>query len=678
MVDYLSATGPLWGPDFVVVAVNDENGTLYQLQVYPDANNEELRAAGRPQQYYWNPARVYLAKKQTQPNDFDFGMTVFKGLMTGDTTIGLTDDMLVGGAAEAGGGFCTFSTTFAVPPSVIKNAIGVLKAGGHSAPVSRIASLFLRASNDPDPLLGIVPIMKNNVTIEIPNLVGAAAGTKVPMFLEAQGMGKGSVEAQGFSSFLVTANQFAAGAIAGSLENGMSPFTVHCNLTEQVYIHACQVEVTVNARKCYDQFSAALSVGGFLGIGEASLQYAYSKMVTSGAVRTKITMNGAAITPELQDWIMKNVADMKTTAMNLLKTEIFDWKPREDEQASASRGLFSSIFGGASVSLKASTQIKEVEFTDTLELDTTIAIEHTIAGDLNDLEPAIKADVKKYLAIVDIGDHFKKVQVAGASMVDFANNVGGNTKADPLMSVQLEVSYPDFTDPLMPDGKPNLVTRGEGFHYKIAEEKPKGGVSLAAWTKANPDDVINISFLRLEDDLVEWPADQVKLRKTLSFNGEDPRVDLSNGTSQFVVEQTGTFKAPKMTADEAGYVFVHLMLDRPLPTENISATVTATIGARTDTLVFTAANQKDVIWQIWSDKFLDETEFTYTITVDVAGGSFTDDPISWSMDAPKKVPLPAGRAKLIDPLKIVIPSVPADKREQVNSYIAAFPPFIPE
>jgi hypothetical protein len=320
----------------------------------------------------------------------------------------------------------------------------------------------------------------------------------------------------------------------------------------------------------------------------------------------------------------------------------------------------------------------EVSFTDHLELDTTIAIEHTVAGDLNDLEPAIKADLKKYLAIVDIGDHFKKVQVAGASMVDFAGNVGGTTKADPLMSVQLEVSYPDFTDPLTPDGKPNLVTRGEGFHYKIAEEKPAGGVSLAAWTGANPDDVVNISFLRLEDDLAEWPADQVRLRKTLSFNGEDPRVDLSNGTSQFVVEQTGTFKAPKMTADEAGYVFVHLMLDRPLPTENISATITATIGSRTDTLVLTAANQKDVIWQIWSDKFLDATEFSYSITVEVAGPSFTDDPVSWSTDAPRTVPLPAGRAKLIDPLKIAIPSVPADKREQVNGYIAAFPPFIPE
>lgn len=145
-----------------------------------------------------------------------------------------------------------------------------------------------------------------------------------------------------------------------------------------------------------------------------------------------------------------------------------------------------------------------------------------------------------------------------------------------------------------------------------------------------------------------------------------------------MVEQTGTFKAPKMTADEAGYVFVHLMLDRPLPTENISATITATIGSRTDTLVFTAANQKDVIWQIWSDKFMDVTEFSYTITVDVAGASFTDDPISWSMEGSRTVPLPAGRAKLIDPLKIVIPSVPADKREQVNSYIAAFPPFISE
>ena len=45
MAEFLSATGPIFGPDFVLVTVNDETGTQYQLEVYPDASNEDLRKA---------------------------------------------------------------------------------------------------------------------------------------------------------------------------------------------------------------------------------------------------------------------------------------------------------------------------------------------------------------------------------------------------------------------------------------------------------------------------------------------------------------------------------------------------------------------------------------------------------------------------------------------------------
>lgn len=73
-------SGPLFGPDFVEVTVNDDTGTQFTLQVYPDAHNGALKAAGLPQQFYFQPQRVVIAKKQDHPADYDFGMTVFKGL----------------------------------------------------------------------------------------------------------------------------------------------------------------------------------------------------------------------------------------------------------------------------------------------------------------------------------------------------------------------------------------------------------------------------------------------------------------------------------------------------------------------------------------------------------------------------------------------------------------------
>jgi hypothetical protein len=75
--DAPNALGPLFGPDFILVTVNDDTKTPYQLEIYPDANNTLLKANGLPQQFYFVPQRIYLAKKQDSPQDFDFGMLLF-------------------------------------------------------------------------------------------------------------------------------------------------------------------------------------------------------------------------------------------------------------------------------------------------------------------------------------------------------------------------------------------------------------------------------------------------------------------------------------------------------------------------------------------------------------------------------------------------------------------------
>jgi hypothetical protein len=268
--EIISPKGPIFGPDFIMITVNDETGTQYHLEIYPDVYNELLKANGMATQYYFVPQRVYLAKKQNAPADYDFAMSVFKGLMTSETSVGVTDDNTSSGTVEAGGGFCSFSTTFAIPDSVIGHVIQLLKRKDHPTPPGRIAHLFNFAQNDPDPLLGIVPILENNVTIEPPELANVG-NSKMPFYISAQGNGKGSIEAAGISSWLVTCNELAAGAIAGSLKKGVSPFTVHYNLKQMFYINACDIIVHIDVDKVFNQFSAAVSAGGFLGIDSASL-----------------------------------------------------------------------------------------------------------------------------------------------------------------------------------------------------------------------------------------------------------------------------------------------------------------------------------------------------------------------------------------------------------------------
>jgi hypothetical protein len=667
----INPVGPMCGPNFVVCVVKDQDHQ-YTVQVYPDANNALLKANGLPTQYYWQPSSVFLAKKQDSPEDYAFGMTVFKGLMTSETTIGVSDDQTSGGDLEAGGGFCTFTTTFALPDGVVANLVKALKAKQHSAPAGRLEHLFFDfTSEDPDPLVGIIPVLADTVTLEIPQFQQAGGNPKAPMFISAQGAGKGSIEAHGQNSFLVTCNELAAGAIAGSIKAGVSPFTVHCDLTEQMYIPKCTITVTAHFDKVYDQVSSALSVSGFF-VTNASLEFAYSKLITSGAITTKITMDGAEITDELKQWIEKNVDDMRKTTFDLIKNDIFDWKPAEQTPASASaphRGLFGSLFGGSSVSLKVNHQERTDDVSQVLELDTTIAVHNIVSGELDDLLPAVQADPDKYLAIVEVDQFFKKLQVAATSAINFGEKLSDGTDLrDPIESVQLEVGYPDFSDPGENGKSPNLVTRAQGFHYVVGNKDPNAGSELAIWTKDNAADIVNISFLRLDDPPEGWPADQVKLRKTIVFDGFDPRVELAHGGSTVVIETIGEVHAPMLTADEVGYVFVRFMLDRQLP-PNVTLTLTPTIGARTDTLTITQANQKNALWEIFSDKYADEISFAYLLEVEVTGPNFTDDPVIYATPQPILVPLPTGRVKYVNPFKVALPAPPRDKVATINAYI---------
>ncbi len=666
----LSALGPVFGPNFIIVEVNDDTGKLFKLNIYPDVNNPLLKENGLATHYYIQPKEVYLARKEDSPSDYDFAMTVFKGLMTTEDTIGITDANTSSGEATSGGGFCTFKTTFAIPENVIQKAIQKLKAKDYPTAQLPVAflSLFHIEQNDPEPNLGIVDILENNVTVEVPALQGVG-DSKLPYYINAQGSGKGSIEADSISAFLLTCNQIAAGAIAGSIEQGHAPFTVHYNLKQRFYINACDIHVDVDVDKVFEQFSGALSAGGFLGIDNISLSYNYQKCLTSGAITTIMTMDGANIPDDLKKMIEQRVDDMQKLAFDLVKHEIFDWTPTPDAPATADRGLLGSLFGGASVSLKGNYQKHNVHLNQNFTLNTSIAVNDTAAGDLNDLESAIKANKGKYLMIVDIGEYFKKLQVAATNNANWKEKLSDGTDlADPIQSIQVEVGYLDYDNPLNANNVPNPQYRASGFHYTIGHNDPNQGAELAIWTPDNPGDIINISFLKLDKNIPNWDVNQVMIRKTIVFNADDPRVELANGGTTFVKEEISKDHAPTITPSEVGYVFVKFMLDRILPKDNITLTLVCKLANRKDTITITRQNQKNVIWEIFSDKHLNETSFQYQVQVEVTGPNFTDTPVQYAGDW-QTVDLPTSRVKYVNPLKVVLPSPSASDVATINNYI---------
>ncbi|MFH8836788.1 hypothetical protein [Streptomyces sp. NPDC017868] len=667
MADFVSGVGPLFGPDFVVVTVNDDTGKPFQVQVYPDAHNPELRAAGLPTQYYFQPAQVFLARKHDSPGDFDFEMTLFKGLLSEETHISPSD--LAG--TELGGGFCSFSTTFAIPPSVITGAVEKLKQREHNTP-QRLAPFFNFQNGDPEPSLGIVPITNSTVVcaVQDPSLSGGL------IRMTAQYSGKGSIEAQGICSFLVTCNLPAAGEIASALKAGASPpFMVSNALQETFYINGVTIDVNVDVDKVYDSFSAAVSAGGLFRINSINAEFAYQNCVTSGAITTHMTQNNAVLDEGTKKWVMDNLDLMKKTAVDLVKQEIFDFDPsKTDTKATTERGWVSELFGGSAVSLKSTHERRSVRLNQQLVLDETVAITQNVSGDLNDLLPAVRANLNKYLFVIDIGEFFKKVQVAGFSRVIF-RKPSGNAPADPLLAVQLEAGYPDFSRPTE-NGQVNLTMRTSGQHYVPGESQPNGPDRPAVWDAQTAKDFVNISFLRLDNPVDGWPSDQVKLRRKLIFDGQDPRVNLSpkiapNDPAVAEMEELTTDHAPVLTASAVGYVYVHFVLSRQLP-PNVIVQIKPTIGEDTfPPIMVTAATANDAVWEVFSDKYIKETEFSYTVTVEVDGPDFTDEPVVYSSPQPVRIGVPEGRLTVVSQLSTPLPAAPAEMRDTINRYVAA-------
>jgi len=661
--DSIHGLGPLFGPDFITIEIDDESKGRFALEIFPDANNPALKRNGLPTQFYYMPKEIQLAKREDSPGDYDFSVTLFKGLMTAEDTLGISGIPSTGGEVDAGGAFVSFSTTMDVPASVVAGALEKLKTQSHERPPARIAEYFGRGHADPAPLLGIVPIVDNAVTIEVPQLPGAGGDVKSPWFIGAQGTGKGSIEASGISSFLVTCNQMAAGAIVGALKDGRSPFTVHYNMKLLFYINACDIQMHVDCDKTFTQFSGAVEAK--YGFAQADLSANYQKCLTSGAISTVIQRDGTVVDEDMKKLIDKTISDMQDKAWNLVKTEIFDWQPKPEDPAKASAGAC----GGVAVNLKFNYQQHGVKFDDHFEINQTVSKEDTVAGTLTALEPAIKKNLDKYLSIVDIGEFFKKIQVAASPNIDF----GEGEMSDPINEALIQVSYPNFDRPLNDDGSIALTTRAEGFHYSPTHIDQAAPVTLASWSRDNPKDIINIAFLRLDKKFGNWDSDQVKIKKTLIYKPDDPRVDLKNGTVTFTSEMITSDHAPVIGPDDVGYVFIKFFLDRPIKTPNVTVTLTIKMGDRSDVLVMTNDDPRAnpvAVWQVWSDKYFNETIARVTIDVEVAPppSDFAGTAVQWSGN--QAIPLNLGRIKRIVPYKIIVPPLPdPDANALVGKYI---------
>ena len=95
-------------------------------------------------------------------------------------------------------------------------------------------------------------------------------------------------------------------------------------------------------------------------------------------------------------------------------------------------------------------------------------------------------------------------------------------------------------------------------------------------------------------------------------------------------------------------------------------------GSRTDTIGINKDNWQNIIWEIYSDKYTEETFFTYEIKVKLRGPNpITDDPIKWQSPEPIKVTLTPGSIKKIGALELDFPLEPPSLTDKIQEYVKA-------
>jgi hypothetical protein len=267
------------------------------------------------------------------------------------------------------------------------------------------------------------------------------------------------------------------------------------------------------------------------------------------------------------------------------------------------------------------------------------------------------------------GEYFEKVQVTVTQNITFGDILPDGTKLSyPLKFVQIEVGYPDFNQPVGPDGKANIRFQALGFRRSLGQKQP-GALEIARWTKDNARDIITFSFLKLTQPAADFEPDEVIIRKTIAYDPNDPRVDLSGGTSTLVREVRTKDHNPEINAGEVGHIYVKFSPDRPIKSGAIGMTLTCTIGGRKNVLTITKHNYRNIVWEIFSDKFTSATSFTYDLQVEVVGSDFNDVPVKFGTPAPVEVPLPSGSSKVICPFLLRLPPIPPEKVDTINRFL---------
>lgn len=494
--------GPVFTTSAELVVQRASDGETYQLQIFPDLFNADLRAARKPMHFYFLPDAPRMVRDPDGRWHFHF--TRFGGVLDEGDTVG------VDGHQELAGGVLSFDATLKIPDDVIAGAIAELQGRGQG----RLAGdrLFAWSSDQPPPGLGPVPILEaetyaSSLTPDAARDGSTSAPPGASWFWKMEGGGAGSASAVASTAFTALVGPVPAAILEASFRGASSDVFVHTRLVHRFWMPTIKLVLTGDWKSIHKHLSAAFE--GKLWCVKADLRGAYDKATLGGAIKRQLMIDGTLATPEQVKAIEARSDLVFDKFVALAEAVVLKPAPAIEPAAAKADGGFLGLFPGKAFALKAEEHVAEVQLSYEEELDQTFRWPNVVSGHMRGFFAELASDPGaqgRYFSMVNLEHSNQKLRVVARAKARWPG-ASPDGEDDPLHSMSLVVLYPAQRGRLV---QPRLVDPATG-ELRAAP----GG---CRWSAANRDAVFLFETLR--DDTVA-DSDQVRLIETVHYQPSD-------------------------------------------------------------------------------------------------------------------------------------------------------------
>lgn len=594
--------GPYYGPNRLLVVPRDEDGTAYQLNIFPDLFNEQLRQAGKPLKFYYLPDAPRMAKNES--GDYMFHFTRFSGVLTADDNIAVASP----GQVETAGGVLAFTTTLKIPDDVLDDAVALIrKEIKNNARYSQDKYFALGPDSDWQIEIGVVPIVDNDVSVSnlSPENISdpATQSPDNPWLWKMQGEGKGTINPVGNNAYTAMVGQYPAQIIEQAFHGVSSPVFVHNTLRHKFYTGSFKASVHGEWSAIFNHFSADLKARYLWA--QADIQAAFNSAVKAGVITKSVTIDNEVLTPEREQMYEAQVDKVFDKFMDAAQKAILDVQPAAIENAKAAdTGVIGVSFA---MKLQHDEHHLSLDFNETI--DETYLKDNTISAHLMGFYDVLEEDKKaeeKYFDTVHLAEGFRKIHVIASARAFWPE---GDKEGDPIEQLLLEVGYPDAAG--------NIVYKNSGLFMDNVLAAKSTTLAPAVWTKDNKDRIIIFDFER-QSKLPKERQNIIYVKRKVRFQIK-PCVEIPDRAIRFPEEQT-TEHSIEVKADALGKLIVGPVELNTVLDDRTKVEVTFRKKNRNpETIRFT----KDTIghpqfFEAWTLKPEDALNWSYQVTMHLA------------------------------------------------------------